>query len=200
MDKPTPTRLDRTELQSFLGNNPRLIKSFEEFIRWLAELTPEEISSLQFNMAAAMAAINDLGSAVARAEVDNQAAQIAALSGQVEHLRELLAVPSDVPTLLMAVQAEIASLREGGNQMGLRIRRIVQSPIDITSGNLSATYTITPGLLGPCELRNLGCSSDDNRVAGAIVSLTRAGNVITATRNLTGFNTRVVFEFTEYYP
>lgn len=199
MDKPSPQSLDRTELKSFLGDNPRLIRAFEEFIRWLADLTPDEISSLQFDVAAVRAAVIDLAEAMARAADDNQAAQAAVLSGQVEHLREQLAAVPDLTAELVSLRAEIANLRENA-QMGQRIRRIEQQVINIGSGSLANTFNITPPLLGPTEMRFLGCNSDDVDSDGASVSITRAGSVVTATRNATGFATRAVFEFTEYYP
>lgn len=198
MDKPTPQRLARFQLESFLGTNPELIRAFEAYIKWLAELTPDEITALEINVSAAQAAINDLASSIARAEADNQAALVAALSGQIEQLREQLAAIPDQQQELLNLRADIANLRES-TQMGQRIRRIEQQTINISSANLSNTYNIT-GLIGPYELRYLGANSDDVNCDGANVSLTRSGSVVTATRNATGFNTRVSFEFTEYYP
>lgn len=95
--------------------------------------------------------------------------------------------------------ADIAALREGGSSMGLSIKRIVQDVISIGAGSLTGTYVIA-GLTGQWELRHLGVSTDDTRVPGASVALTRSGNVITATRNLTGFISTVSFEYTEYNP
>lgn len=199
MDKPTPQRLARFQLQSFLGDNQELIRAFEAYIRWLAELTPEEITALEINIAAAQAAINDLASTIARAETDNQAALIAALSGQVEQLREQLAAIPDQQQQLLDLRAEIANLRES-LQMGQKIRRVVPGVITISAGNLTGTFTISPGLVGPATVSYLGCNSDDIDSDGALASLTRSGNVITATRNATGFATRVSFEVIEYTP
>lgn len=197
MDKPRPVRLSREQLGTFL-RTPELIRAFEAYIKALADIAPDEINALRLDVATAAATVNAL---LAGREDDRQAAELArvvALSGQVEQLREQLAALQD--NELLSLRSQINELREGQN-MGQRIRRIVgPQAINISSGNLSATYVITPGITGPAELRFLGANSDDVDCDGANVSVTRAGDTITATRNATGFATRAVFELTEYYP
>lgn len=172
----------------------------DEYMRWLAALMQRigGIKSIDLDELAAMVvspvvpALPDETPPPAFSVEDVIArAEDAARQQAIAVLAEAAPVPD--------YAADIAVLREGGASVGASIRRIEQHTIDINSASLAATYTIT-GLVGPYELRYLGCNSDDNRVAGAIVSLTRSGAVITATRNLTGFNTRASFEFTEYNP
>lgn len=112
--------------------------------------------------------------------------------------QQVLALMSEMPQPTDHA-GEIASLREE-NGMGQKINRIVPGTITISAGNLTGTYNITPGVNGPCELRFLGAKSDDVDCDGANAYIQRAGSVITAYRNTTGFTTEVAFEFTEYFP
>lgn len=112
-----------------------------------------------------------------------------------QHVQALLAEREPGPDY----SADIASLRESLN-MSQNPKRIFTDTIFISSGRLTETYVVSPGITGMVELSHLGVNTDDVDCDGASVSLTRSGNTITATRNATGFSARVAFQLKEYFP
>lgn len=202
MDRLQPLFLNRAQLESFLGKDPQLIRAFETFVRALSTGIPDELEGLSVGLSMADANANALADTVEQEKQSAQAAQVLALSAQVEQMREQIAELSQYadPTLPAAIAVLREELSSTRSSAAMKPKRVAAGSITL-SGTTFGTYTFSPAITGMVELRWLGTQTTATTFSQASVGISISGSTVTATRLVAGgTDVTVNFQITEYEP
>lgn len=173
----------------------------DEYARWLTALMArvggvkcidlDELAQAAMPPNPAFEEIQRVAEEAARAQL----AQIPQIAEEAARL-QVVQLLSDLPPGDDSA-GQIASLRED-LALSRRPKRVIPGAIPLSG--FSGTWTASPAITGPAELRHLGVSTSSASAADASVSISLSGSTVTASRGGNSSGATVSFEITEYYP